>query len=287
MEFQSGVPVGLPEPDSGVYPDDELGEAVFTFGGLPEHLSGMLFKVPEGLVLRCLCDQCGGREEDLVSFGEELPDGADESSTALQIRLQETVVPDVQGWAEVHRECETNPWSYDLPDRFVRFTRDVLERAEGRIEEAGILPPQVFLLTSEERGVVIPMLDVPARAEDLGAHVAELERRKHSIRQYLRGESIDLRAAALVSLAEAAAPEEPVRGDADAEVMCVQVAPPFSRAGLAPVRREYDEDGAVSAGVGPMSWSPSMGHHVMLDGLFALSSGWDRDRVRTGRFGTG
>ncbi len=287
MEFRSGVPVGLAEPDSGVFPDDELGEAVFTFGGLPEHLSGMLFKVPEGLVLRCLCDQCGGREEDLVAFGDDIPDGADGSNTALQIHLQETVVPDVQSWAEVHEECETNPWSYDLPERFVRFTGGVLERAKGRIEEAGILPPHVFLLASGERGYVIPMLDVPTRAEDPEAHVAELERRKYSIRQYFRRESRDLLAATLVSLAEPGPADEAAREEADAEVMCVQVAPPFSRAGLAPVRREYGEDGAMSATVGAMSWSPDVGHRVMLDGLFALSSGWDREEVRQGRFGAG
>lgn len=247
MEFQSGVPVSLPEPDSGVYPDDELGEALFTFGGLPEHLSAMLFKVPEGLVLRCLCDQCGGRMEDLVEYGDDIPDGASEANPVLKERLQETVLPDVQDWVEAHEECETNPWSYRLPDRLVTFTEDVLERAKSHLAETGILPPQVFLLRSGGGGLVLSMLDVPERTKDFQAHVTELERRKYAVREYLRQESIELLAATLVSLAESeGTDEEPVQAAGDEQVLCVQVAPPFSRAGLAPVERSFDEQEGAS-----------------------------------------
>lgn len=275
----------LPEPDSGMYPDDELGEALFTFGGMAEHLSGMLFKVPEGLVLRCQCDRCGGREEDLVEFGDEIPDGADEENPVLKERLQETVLPKVQTWTEEHEECETRPWSYRLPDRLVAFTEEVLDRAGSHLAETGILPPRVFLVTSQ-KALALQMPDVPKRSADFQKHIAELERQKYAIREYLRQESTGLLAATLVALAESGKSDrEPVLDKGDGEVMCVQVAPPFSRAGLGPVQRSYDEDGAVSASMGSVQWSPNVGHHVRLDGLFAVGGGWGQEKVRKGRYG--
>lgn len=46
----------------------------------------------------------------------------------------------------------------------------------------------------------------------------------------------------------------------------------------------FEEEQGASASMGSMQWSPDVGHHVMLDGLFALEGGWSPEQVRKGRF---
>lgn len=284
MNFRAGIPVELPEPNSGSYPDDELGEKQFGLGGLPDHVDGLMFKVLEGLALRCLCDVCGGRREQLIVYGEAIPDGADGTNKALQQRLQDEVLGGVQNWANDHEPCPDQPFSYQLPDRLEQHTREIEERGREHLAETGILPAQVFLLLSDGRELVLPfLLDLPDRSEDFEAHIAELERRKAAVREHLREQDVRIRAATLFGQADSDRPEEdPVAlPDAEETVMCQQVAPPFGRSGLAPLERS-DFDEAPRATLGSFRWSGHTGPQPMLDGLVATEDGrgWEAIRPR-------
>lgn len=269
MSFQSGIPVELPEPDSGVYPDDELGEELFNFGGMPNHLDGLLFKTPEGLALRCLCEICGGRREQIVVFKDTVPDWADASNASLQKKLQKEIVPRVQQWADEHEECPEHPISHQIPDKLAQHTRSIAERGREHLAETGILPVQVFLLLSDARELIIPfLLDLPDREEHFEAYITELELRKYAIRQHLRDQNVRILAATLFGQGESSrAEDDPIAlPDNQEAVICQQVSLQFGRAGLAPVERSQEGSGP-KATLGKMRWSGRTGPQPMLDGL--------------------
>lgn len=285
MKYRTGVPIPLPEPDSGAYPDGELGEVLYGFEGTPNHLTVDLFKVPEGLVLRCICRRCGGRRERLVEYGTRVPDGARKGDTALENLLEGEVVPDVRTWTGEHKACKEKPWSYELPRKLVEFTGDVYDRTRQYLVELETVPAQVYMLMSEGEGMILPLLEVPDQGEDQQAHVTALERRKYAVRQYLRQEGIDLLASNLVREVDAGQTDgEPEAGNSGPwAVRFLQLMPPFSRAGRALVHRDPDSGPKQPPVLRSIEWASHVDPHPMLDGLFALGGGWSKERVRKAR----
>lgn len=283
------------EPDEPMSPEDAFfplqswGEISHEIQHHLSHLHGKMVRVPEGLLGRFSCNECGAHQERVLDFrtvaarlerhGINALSG-DLIDDVFQKMIRKHWQPVTERWAPRHAGCPDEPREHQLPEKSRPFLGELLTWAQQELKLGGSVPGRLYVLFEDRTWTYLRFDDLPVRqsSEDLRRTVVR-EARKQQFRDWRDRHDLTLQAAFFLSeawiregtLGEGVDTSPVWKDPRREETLVVWVGTSeFGRLATPPIRRQPDGSVEVEA-VGELSFASARSTISLLEGLFAPS----------------
>lgn len=165
-----------------VVPREKWGTSIAGIGGDDAGpVTGAVIWIPEGLLVRADCTECGARYERAVA----LPDSKPVTRPYLEHAMDEHMEELSEEWLPRHQSECAEP-NADLPPALLDLRDEYEQRAERLVAQGQLVPAEAVLLFKSEKRLRIPFQPaIEMRAEDRRESNLAIEKGKAGVRHFL------------------------------------------------------------------------------------------------------